>query len=287
MRLTRAGALFIVLTLLFGFAAVNTGNNLLYLLVSAFLGFMAVSGLLGHLNLQRVVLNARPGQEVYAGLPATLDVFVVNRHRWLARFMLRVRVAGESALVPVLPAAGQSIVSMPILLLERGYQKIPEIRLESCFPVNFFIRSQRIPQEADFLVFPHPVPAAMAGRESSGLASIDQIIGRSGSEGDIQGIDDYRSGDPLRAVHWKLSARQDSLKVKKQARQADFSVILDPADFPGTLEERLGNCAYLINHYCRLQRAVGLTLQDRTIAPATGSRHKHRLLSELALYDQD
>ncbi len=285
--MTRAGALFIVLTLLFGFAAVNTGNNLLYLLVSAFLGFMAVSGLLGHLNLQRVVLNARPGQEVYAGLPATLDVFVINRHRWLARFMLRVRVAGESALVPVLPAAGQRVVSLPILLPLRGYQKIPEIRLESCFPVNFFIRSQRVPQEDDFLVFPRPVHASLPGRESAGSPRTDQITGRSGSDGDILGIDDYRSGDPLRAVHWKLSARQDSLKVKKQARLTDASVILDPDDFSGSLEERLGCCAYLINHYCRLQRAVGLTLLGRTLAPAVGARHKHRLLSELALYDQD
>jgi len=39
---------------LIGFAAVNTGNNLLYLLVSALLGFMAVSGVLGKWNLAGV-----------------------------------------------------------------------------------------------------------------------------------------------------------------------------------------------------------------------------------------
>jgi len=42
------------MTLLLGFAAVNTGNNLLYLLVSALLGFMAVSGVLGKWNLSRL-----------------------------------------------------------------------------------------------------------------------------------------------------------------------------------------------------------------------------------------
>jgi hypothetical protein len=45
LRLSKAGASYIALTLLTGFAAVNTGNNLLFLVVSALLAFMAVSGI--------------------------------------------------------------------------------------------------------------------------------------------------------------------------------------------------------------------------------------------------
>ncbi|PLX76004.1 MAG: hypothetical protein C0615_07340, partial [Desulfuromonas sp.] len=66
MKLTRAGTLYIVLTLLLGFAAVNTGNNLLYLLVSALLGFMAVSGLIGRYNLARLRVDFLPPPEIYA-----------------------------------------------------------------------------------------------------------------------------------------------------------------------------------------------------------------------------
>ena len=46
-----------------GFAAVNTGNNLLYLLVSALLGFMSVSGVLGKWNLGRVEVRYLPPDE--------------------------------------------------------------------------------------------------------------------------------------------------------------------------------------------------------------------------------
>ncbi len=56
------------MTLLLGFAAVNTGNNLLYLLVSALLGFMAVSGILGRWNLARLSLRCLPPDELFDGV---------------------------------------------------------------------------------------------------------------------------------------------------------------------------------------------------------------------------
>ncbi|NIQ94316.1 MAG: hypothetical protein GWN87_08975, partial [Desulfuromonadales bacterium] len=57
-----------MLTLLLGFAAVNTGNNLLYLMVSALLGFMAVSGLIGRYNLARLRVEFAAPPEIYAGV---------------------------------------------------------------------------------------------------------------------------------------------------------------------------------------------------------------------------
>ena len=56
-----------MLTLLLGFAAVNTGNNLLYLLVSALLGFMAVSGILGRLNLAVITSYSIHYTKLYDG----------------------------------------------------------------------------------------------------------------------------------------------------------------------------------------------------------------------------
>ncbi|MGB1780177.1 MAG: hypothetical protein ACPHQP_11530, partial [Longimicrobiales bacterium] len=43
-RFTSGGVVFTVGTTAVGFAAMNTGNNLLYLLLGAMLGFIAVSG---------------------------------------------------------------------------------------------------------------------------------------------------------------------------------------------------------------------------------------------------
>jgi uncharacterized protein (DUF58 family) len=271
---------------LFGSAAVNTGNNLLYLLVSALLGFMAVTGLIGHWNLQGMAITVRPGQELYAGVPASLEVFVRNRQRLAARFLIRVALLQQGASIPVLPASEQRSLTLPFVPEQRGYQHLPEVRVQSCFPVNFFIRSQALVQDQQFLVFPQPQPGAGPVGDGSAAGSDDQVSGRIGFEGDFFGIDDYRSGDPLKSIHWKLSARHDGYKIKRQVQQMDPGLLLDPDDFSGDLEQRLGQCVYLINKCGRAQRAVGLRLQERTLPPALGAAHRFRLLSELATYDQ-
>jgi hypothetical protein len=71
------------MTLLLGFAAVNTGNNLLYLLVSALLGFMAVSGVLGRWNLAGLGVRIEVPDEIYDGVPTLLTVRLANRKRLL------------------------------------------------------------------------------------------------------------------------------------------------------------------------------------------------------------
>jgi uncharacterized protein (DUF58 family) len=284
--LTRAGALFIVLTLLFGFAAVNTGNNLLYLLVSAFLGFMAVSGLLGHWNLQGMDIVVRPGQELYADVPASLEIFVRNKQRFAARFLICIELQQQSAVIPVLPASEQRSLALPFVPQRRGYQLLPEVRVQSCFPVNFFVRSQALVQNQQFLVFPRPQPGPGPQGEGSATGSDEQLFGRIGFDGDFFGIDDYRSGDPLKAIHWKLSARHDDYKIKRQVQQTNPGLLLDPEDFSGDLEQRLGQCVYLVNRCSRAQQAVGLKLPERRIPPALGTAHRFRILSELAIYDQ-
>ena len=65
---------YVGMTLLLGFAAVNTGNNLLYLLVSALLGFMAVSGWLGQQNLRSLSLRLVLPQEIFVGQPTLIGL---------------------------------------------------------------------------------------------------------------------------------------------------------------------------------------------------------------------
>jgi uncharacterized protein (DUF58 family) len=271
---------------LFGVAAVNTGNNLLYLLVSAFLGFMGASGLLGHWNLQGMQVAVRPGQELYAGLPANIEFIVTNRHRFTAKFLIRVILHQKSVLLPILPCTENHRFSLSFIPLSRGFQPLPEIRVESCFPVNFFVRSQALMHTQKILVFPRPLPGPMVGDGATGKQSEEMSSEHLGVEGEFYGIDDYRSGDPLKSIHWKLSARHDGLKTKRMVMQTAPSMLLYLDDFTGNLEQRLGQCAYLINRCNRERQAVGLSFPEHVIHPALGTAHRLRLLRELAIYDQ-
>ena len=60
LKINTSGALYVLVTLLIGFAAVNTGNNLLFLVVSGLLAFMSVTGLAGMYNIKKLISRVFP-----------------------------------------------------------------------------------------------------------------------------------------------------------------------------------------------------------------------------------
>src|SRR5258708_7246313 len=65
-EVTRAGALYAVVVLVIGIAALNTGNNLLYIIVAAMLAAIAVSGIASALCLRRLELDLKIPDHIFA-----------------------------------------------------------------------------------------------------------------------------------------------------------------------------------------------------------------------------
>src|SRR5262249_10068835 len=80
---TRDGVWCLLVVMGLGVAAINTGNNLLYLLVSLLLALIIMSGVLSEQSLRRLDLTAMDPEEIYAGRPALFGMTVANRKRWL------------------------------------------------------------------------------------------------------------------------------------------------------------------------------------------------------------
>lgn len=284
LKLTLAGGIYIGLTLLLGFAAVNTGNNLLYLMISALLGFMAVSGLLGQQNLQQLAVKLYPVDDLFANCPAGVEIELENRRRWLPAFLISVELENGVTLIPLLAAGGRQRQRLTLVFNQRGYADVPNIWIRSCFPINFFVRSRCLPLHQKLLVFPQPVPARLALAAGTDTPFNRHEIAQPGIDGELRSVDSYREGDPLRSIHWKLSARHDEYKVKRQNRLGAPSLLLNLDDFSGTLDTQLSQCTFLINQLISQQRAVGLCLDKQVLSPAQGNRQRLRLLTELALY---
>lgn len=275
------------MTLLLGFAAVNTGNNLLYLLVSALLGFMAVSGLLGRWNLARLSLRCVPPDEVYDGVPTLLGIELSNRRRRFPACLLEVSLAGERVLFPLVAPGARQRRPLPATLRGRGWQSLPPLDVRSRFPINFFVRRMTLAIDDPVLVFPAPRPCPEGAQpDPAGARGAAQSRLR-GAEGEISRIGDYRGGEPLKLIHWKLSARHDQLKVKELGATSRAPVVLDLAALPGDLEERLRCASWLIGRLLRAGRPVGLRAGNAEIPPAAGRAHKLRLLKVLALHGRD
>ena len=269
-----------------GFAAVNTGNNLLYLLVSALLGFMVVSGILGQQNLQRLEVRLRPGHELYAATNSSLDIELHNRRRRLPAFLIQLEIAEAAVLFPLLATGRKSQQRLTLRLPRRGLQPLPPIKLTSRFPINFFTRSRTIDSDQQLLVFPHPLKCTLPAGNGDSRQARQAELPLPGIDGEIRSIDDYRAGDPLKSIHWKLSARHEGYKSKRHQRLGSPALQLDLESIPGTLEEKLSRCTYLINHLSRRQRPIGLRLGRMLLPPALGRRHRQKMLAELAVYAQ-
>ncbi len=87
---TGVGIAYVVTVLLIGVAALNTGNNLLYVIVAAMLAAILVSGVASAVVLRGMELDVRLPDMVFAGRTAPAKILLRNSRRWLASFSISV-----------------------------------------------------------------------------------------------------------------------------------------------------------------------------------------------------
>lgn len=176
-----------------------------------------------------------------AGEAGILRVLVKNASAYPllgAELMVTTRYAREreteSRLIPMHLPAGQEKeieVGLRFPYCGRVCVAFPGIRIYDC--LGFLSRKKKWGRETEFLIRPKPVfvnleelrELPMIGEESDSY-----YTDRSGQDNsEIYQIRDYRAGDRLSAVHWKLSARTEGLLVKEfsQPKKSSYLLFLD------------------------------------------------------------
>ncbi|HTF45613.1 MAG TPA: DUF58 domain-containing protein [Terriglobales bacterium] len=89
-EVTRVGIFYVAAVLLIGIAALNTGNNLLYIVVSAMLAAILVSGIASAMTLRHLQLDVRLPEHVFAGRGVQGRIRLRNRRRCLPSFSINV-----------------------------------------------------------------------------------------------------------------------------------------------------------------------------------------------------
>lgn len=82
-EVTRAGALYAIVVLLIGIAALNTGNNLLYIIVAVMLAAIVVSGIASSVCLRGLELELKVPEHIFAETDVAATVCVRNPRRWI------------------------------------------------------------------------------------------------------------------------------------------------------------------------------------------------------------
>jgi len=296
LRPTRSFWAFLVAVPVIGVAALNTGNNALYLLLSLALGAFVASGALSRHTLKHLRVRLAPPGEVFAAAPVRVVAEVSNGSPWLpaAGVVLRVEPGQADVQAPVVPPRGVRRVEVPVIFPRRGRRSLPAVRVDVTLPLAFFVKSIRLPQPGEVLVYPRRFPGAGARLVSLGGEETERSLLRNRRGGEVELLREFRPGDDVRDVHWKQTARQQRLIVmeRRESLLPERYLVLDrqlarPDD--GVLLERFEDLVSEVTTALldRLRRGelVGLVLGSEVHVPAGGMQQVRRLLTCLALVE--
>lgn len=279
-RITVSGYIYIIVTILISVAAINTGNNLLYVISSLMLALMAISGAASLFNLFFIDVTLRPPEEVFAGIPARFSLTIGKRRG--SSFFLGFATRYGFAALPFV----SGVVEQPLWLTfpKRGEVTIGDIRIRSGFPLGFFHRSKISPVDLHLVVYPKPTPTAaplLAGGSIGGERRSDFFSGELGDE--IKELREYRESDPLKWVEWKATARRGRMVVREFYRLEGDTLFIDLSERTGQWERKLSRACHLVLEGHRKKLLLAMKLPHGKIDPGKGERQKRLLLEALAL----
>jgi uncharacterized protein (DUF58 family) len=286
-RPTREGWWCLLVAVGLGFTAINSGNNLLYLLESMLLALVIVSGVLSEQSMRRLSLAPVRPEEIYAGRPTVLGARVQNAKRRLASRSIALEVAGGPVLLlPHLPAGAERVVTWEHVFSTRGRQRLAGLRVTTRFPFGFFVKSGPLQLDDEVLVFPAIEPVTL---ERTGPATgEDAPVRRRGRGTDLHNLREYRDGDDPRLIHWRVSAKSGVTMVRELAAEATADVRLvlrgTGARDPGCLERGLTRAASLAVHLLKSGAVVSLVGPGVSVPRGRGREQARRILTALALY---
>jgi uncharacterized protein (DUF58 family) len=271
-----------------GFAAVNTGNNLLYLLASLLLALIVVSGILSEQSIRGLHLRPALPEELYAARPVRLGARVLNRKRWLPSYSVALEAGHRRLYIARLGAGEERLVTWEATFAARGRQRLPGMRLLTLFPFGLFVKAGRIGLDDEVIVFPVVRPLDSAWRRRLATSGA-RALHRRGRGHDLYSLREYRTGDDYRLIHWRSSAKAGALIVRELAAETapNTRIVLvgDGTRNAARLEAAMSEAASLAVHLLGAGAAVELAGPGVHVPRGHGRAHQRRLLTALALYD--
>ena len=271
-QVTREGWLYFGAVTIVVFASVNTANNLLYMILSALLAVLVLSGLLSELNFGLLKLSVRIPSHCFAREPFPVSIQVHNRKRLFPTFSLHIEAADESAFrcsgfyVPLVQRQKCTSDSGQGMLTKRGRCAIRKLKVSSRYPFGFFVKGLSHAVEADCICYPEIIPQEQMSPSMLDVQGSNQRYER-GFGYDLYMIRDYVPSDSARHVHWKASAKTSVLKTREYAAEESSRVVLafdrfGHPDEAEKFEQLVSYTASLAYHFVENGVEVALVADD-------------------------
>ncbi|MBZ5551978.1 MAG: DUF58 domain-containing protein [Acidobacteriia bacterium] len=299
-KVSREGWIYFGVTVLIGLSAVNTGNNLLFIVLSTMLGSIVISGVASRVALRGLQFSADLPERLFARQASLATVTLANRKRWLPSFSISVEpalqmgpcIAFERIYFPFLPPSFSQKRRMELVFSRRGKYSQSRVRISTRFPFGFITKWVELPQPREVIVFPSIEPVD-SFYEILPLISGEFESYLKGRGMDLYAVRDYSATDSARTIHWKATARAESLKVKEFAREDErrLMLIFDaktddiPMPEPSRFERAVTLCACLAHHFLSEGADLSYLREDGTLLEGTTEETLDEIYTELALLE--
>lgn len=239
-RFTREGKAFLAVTFGVGIAAVNTGNNLLYLVLGLMLSTLLLSGVLSELALRKVRVRRALPVRAFEGEPCLVEVRLANRKRRAASFSLSVEdrtdhgPTGRRAYFLKVPPRSEQVVSYPFVPPRRGRIVFDELYVCTRYPFGLIEKGHRVRDRAELVAYPRLVPVAEEMPAGAGPEPSEMPTRRPGAGSEPAGVREYLPGDEARAIHWRRTASLGRIVARERQRDAVARLVIElggEADF--------------------------------------------------------
>jgi uncharacterized protein (DUF58 family) len=293
-RFTGGGLAFTIGTTAVGFAALNTGNNLLYLLLGSMLGFIAVSGWLSEQALRLLHVERQIPRAVTVGRELVLTYHVRNGKRRLPSLAVELYEEGlpEPAFLSHVPAGGRATARSSNGFVRRGVYPLETLTLSTSFPFGLFRKERDVTLPGEVVVWPrHDRPVRDPAPGSGQLPRTGPAPrGGLGWRGEYRSLREYRRGDDSRDIHWKSSARLRRPVVREYEQGASETrwICLDTRGVEGDdAEHAVEIAASLAARYVAEQRPFGLATPLGVVTPGDDVSTLEEALDLLARVEFD
>ena len=295
-RVTREGIVYLAGIFVIALAALNTGNNLLFMTLACLLAGILISGIISQIALSGVELRLDLPEHIFAGQPVLALAELANHKQTLPSFSLRLvgavssrkerpgasrrargaalsqnpTPAGEilttAVYFPYLPRQQKVQQAVELMFPQRGIYRQDALGLQTRFPFGFLEKTRQVESQMEAVVYPSVAPSEEF-YEILPLVTGELESFTRGRGHDLYSIRDYQTSDSARHVDWKASARTGSLQVREFAREDERRVllVLDPAvpldgkppEFRRAIFERgVALCASLAWHFYEINSVL-------------------------------
>jgi Protein of unknown function DUF58 len=278
-EVTVGGAVFLGLLTIVAFAAWNTGNNLLFLVLSFLISAFVVSFFIGYLCLNKLDVKMRFPETIFAEESTPILVSLNNRKFFFPTVSVVAEVRGhekeKSFLIEevkkILPESwAKKLMRPPIIkhildyfiyvprrktvenrtehtFTKRGRFLIKDFELSTKFPFGFFRHRRRLSaQEVELIIFPK-IENIKTEINDLPLEVGKLLTNKRGSGQDLLSLREYQPTDDFRRINWKATARTQHLTVSEFTAEDekrvtiffDTNLAFDKEERKKTLRQRI------------------------------------------------